>query len=303
VALTNPFYAGLQKYKGETFEGDWPTYVDIETFERLEAERAHRSHAEKRPVGRQPRGYLLSGLARCGACGAPMQGCSDKNKATRSYACAAHREFHKDSADWCHATAFDAAKVERAVLADLDRLLKDADSLRDQLDAGRRAERDELERVAARASKAAQAAESAAERATTEFAGAEDGDERALFKDAATVKRAEAKRERARADAALDALNQPQAELDDEDVVARLWASVSDDVAKAGEDVKMLNAVLRETFARFELRHSGDSGLLILPFLSVVAARRALREAGVPIGAGIPALSDDGTLGLPAILA
>ncbi len=297
--LTNPFYAGQQTYKGETFEGGWPTYVDIETFERLKAQRAHRSHAEKRRPGRPPRDYLLSGLARCGVCGGPMQGCSDRGKGTRNYACAAHREFHKDSDEWCYVTAFDGVRVDGTVLANIGTLLTDADSLREQLDAGRVAERAELERVAAEASKSAQLAEASAERATAEFADAEDADERALLKDAARLKRDEAKRERARADAALDALNQPSPEASDKDVMARLWATLSGAVAEAGEDVKVLNAALRETFDRFELRHNGD-GFMAVPYLSVAAARRALREAGIPADATVPSLAEDGTLGLPA---
>jgi DNA invertase Pin-like site-specific DNA recombinase len=299
--LTNPFYAGLQTYKGETFEGNWPTYVDIETFERLKVERAQRSHAEKRRPGRPPHAYLLSGLARCAACGGPMQGCGDRGKGTRNYACASHREFHRDSDEWCRATAFDAVKVDGTVLANLGTLLADADSLREQLDAGRIAERADLERVAARASKTAQAAESAAERATAEFADAEDADERALLKDAAKVKRAEAKRERSRADAALDALSQPSPEASDHAVMERLWATLSGAVAEAGEDVKVLNATLRETFDRFELHHVGD-GFVVAPYLSVAAARRALREADVPADAAVPSLVEDGTLGLPAFV-
>lgn len=301
--LTNPFYAGLQTYKGETFEGDWPTYVDIETFERLKAQRAHRSHAEKRRPGRPPRDYLLSGLARCGVCGGPMQGCSDRGRGTRNYACAAHREFHKDSDEWCYVTAFDGVRVDGTVLANIGTLLTDADSLREQLDAGRVAERADLERVAARASKAAQAADSAAERATAEFADADDADERALLKDAAKVKRAEAKRERARADAALDALNQPQPEASDRDVMEQLWATLSDSVKNAGEDLKVLNAALRETFDRFELRHNRDDGFTVVPYLSVAATRRALREAGMSVDATVPSLGEDGTLGLRAFIA
>ncbi len=298
--LTNPFYAGQQTYKGETFEGDWPTYVDLEAFERLKSERAHRSHAEKRRPGRPPRDYLLSGLARCGVCGGPMQGCGDRARGTRSYACAAHREHHRDSGSWCHMVAFDAAKVDGRVLENLGTLLADADSLREQLDAGRVAERAELERVAARASKAAQVAEAAAERATQEFADAEDADERALLKDAARLKRDEVKRERARADAALDALNQPSPEVSDTDVMARLWATLSGAMTDAGKDVKVLNSALRETFDRFELHHVGVGGFMAVPYLSVAAARRALREAGVPADATVPSLAHDGTLGLPA---
>ncbi len=46
--LNNPFYAGQQTYRGERYEGDWPTYVDIGTFERLKSDQALRWRHEAR---------------------------------------------------------------------------------------------------------------------------------------------------------------------------------------------------------------------------------------------------------------
>lgn len=300
-ALGCPVYAGLQTFKGETFPGEWPTYVDVDVFHRLKSERAERANTTKRRRGRPPRDYLLTELGFCGQCGERMQGCSDKRRDRRSYACAAHREHHRDSELWCSVTAFDAVKVDTMILANLDQLLTDADSLREQLSAGQTAERLKLEKIASDASAEASAAERAAERATAEFADADDDDERALLKDAAKRKRAEAAKARSRADAALDALNQPQPEADDGDVMARIWRVLSGAIADAEGDVKAVNAALRETFERFDLHHT-DHGFLVVPTLSPAATVRALKESGIPEDATVPSLRD-GRLSLPAFVA
>jgi hypothetical protein len=53
--------------------------------------------------------------------------------------------------------------------------------------------------------------------------------------------------------------------------------------ADAGEDVKALNAALRETFERFDLHHSGD-GFVVIPTLSPAATLRAsVRRASPPV--------------------
>jgi hypothetical protein len=82
-------------------------------------------------------------------------------------------------------------------------------------------------------------------------------------------------------------------------VPARLWATLSGAVTDAGEDVKVLNAALREHFDCFEL-HQVSGGFMAVRYRSVAAARRALREVGVPADATVPSLAEDGTLGLPA---
>ncbi len=139
-----------------------------------------------------------------------------------------------------------------------------------------------------------QTAEHAAERATAEFADAEDADERALLKDAAMVKRAEAKKERTRADAALDALNADQPEPDTEGAITALWTRLQEQVTEAGGDVRVLNAALRESFAKFELYSDGR----LVPTISPDAAARFARDSEVNLRKG---LRDD-LLRLPAIV-
>jgi DNA invertase Pin-like site-specific DNA recombinase len=65
--LRNPRIIGARTYKGQIVAEDaWPAIVDRETFERLQA-KIRRTARPGRPAKR-----LLSGVARCGLCGAPM---------------------------------------------------------------------------------------------------------------------------------------------------------------------------------------------------------------------------------------
>jgi hypothetical protein len=282
--LSNPFYAGMQPLNGELFEVDVPTYVDVETFERLKAERSERSNATGRKVGRPVEGYLLAELARCGLCGAPLQAQTDRKPRKRDgtrgrrYVCRSHREHHKDSEHFCALMPLDATQVDRMVLANLDVLLADETSALEQLAAGQRDERAKFERAAEAARVEAEAADRAAERATAEFADAVDADERALLKDAAKRKRADAERARTRMDAALDALalheDEPQADL--AHVLGRMWSALSGDIAGAGDDVKALNAILRENFERVELVSERTCKVVVSP----AAIQRHMRDDG-----------------------
>jgi DNA invertase Pin-like site-specific DNA recombinase len=304
--LNNPFYAGMQPLNGELSPGPWPTYISFEDWTRLRAERHKRGSATKRKVGRPTAGYLLSDLAVC-ACGSPVQGRSTytrkkDGKRSRAYVCAAHRSHHEDDEHFCPAMPWDAEAVDKAVLSELDRLLGDAEQMREQLEAGQRAEREKLERIVAEAGAAATAAERAADRATAEFADATDDDERDLLKAAAKQKRADAKQAQQRADAALDALNtQADDQPEPEAAMAALWQRLSAQLSEAGEDVRVLNAAMRESFASFELRHNGAGGFIAVPLLSQTAAMRALRDAGVPDDAQVLGLNKTG-LALPAVI-
>jgi DNA invertase Pin-like site-specific DNA recombinase len=277
--LNNPFYAGMQTYRGERYEGDWPTYVDIETFERLKAERDKRSGGgTKRGRGRPPEGYLLSGIARCAACGGTMQGVKDASR-VRHYVCRNRREYDPAHEHHCDAPILDAAAVDEVVVVGIEHLLGDAATLLAQLESGQRAEREHLKREAASAAEAAKAGEHAAERATAEFAGATDDEDRALLKDAAKLKRDEAARARTRADAALDALNDGQADADPAAAATALRERLSRKVEEAGKDVKVLNAALRESFDTFSLALT-ERGVQVVPTLTDQEAWLLLEPAG-----------------------
>jgi DNA invertase Pin-like site-specific DNA recombinase len=257
--LENPFYAGVQVFQGERFPGSWPTYVDIDVFERLKRERARRSHASERRVGRPAEGYLLGGLARCGTCGAPAQALTERRTRAdgtrpRRYVCREHREHHRDAAEWCPAMPWDAEAVDRYALDNIGALIGDTEALRRQLDSGRDAESKARAREAAQASAEAARAEELAERAMREYADASDDDERELAKAAALAKRKQAEQARARMDAALDALNEDVQQDDPAAAMARLLEGLDRERARSGGDVKVLNATLREAFDAFFLK-------------------------------------------------
>ena len=170
-ALRNPIYAGLvtnrpvltddagkplrnkegRPLRGELVivgDGDWPRYVERDDWHAIQSRRAAYV-ATRRPGGRPPSGYLLTGLARCGLCGGSMQATTyraHRKDAPRSrrYLCAAHREYDSGSAQWCPAGPVSGELVDRIVLAGLDVLLADVDALRSQLGAGHHAERARL---------------------------------------------------------------------------------------------------------------------------------------------------------------
>lgn len=126
---------------------------------------------------------------------------------SRRYVCQSHREHHR-SAEWCPAPLVDAVEVDRIVLAGIDSLLADADSLRGQLLAGRRAEHARLGQVAEQARADAVKAQRTVERAEARYdALADDEDQGEVLLAVAGRKRREARQATERADAALDALS------------------------------------------------------------------------------------------------
>jgi hypothetical protein len=263
-------------------------YVEPEDFFRLREERRARAHVTKRRPGRPNVGYLLAELATCGECGRTMRVETGKGKLdgtrTRRYTCQTHRDHHRDSAEWCSAAPIDAVAVDRIVLLGVDSLLANADSLRGQLLAGRRAEHDRLGQEAQQARGEAVAAERAAERAEARYADAldaEDDDACEVALSAATRKRREVRQATERADAALDALSaaadEPEGEQADA-VLARVWEALSGRVQDAEGDVRKLNAALREWFAAFTVHEPVAGTLWVGPILSAESVAQVLRD-------------------------
>jgi len=284
--VRNPRYAGLVHHEGKIIgEGDWPRYVEPEDFHRLQADRTARNGSRRRP-GRPVKGYLLDELAICGVCGGHLQTRTrHKPRAdgslTRRYACARHEGlYHPAAVEWCSAVPFDAVEVDRLVLSGIDALLKDAEALRDQIEAGRTAEIERLGAVVSSAREEAAKADATARKAQGRYERAlADGDDDAAEIAMTAVKniRAEASRARARLDAALDAL-QVDDQPDDRGVAARIWDALSGRVTDADGDIRKLNAALREWFAAFELRRDSDGALFALPVLSATAVQRLLLD-------------------------
>jgi site-specific DNA recombinase len=91
-ALRNPRFAGLSVLRGEVVGvGAWPPIVPRETYQAVRAILDDESR-RTRPSG-PPRTHLLSGLARCGVCGAVVRAGGQSNRGGRTYRCSSRKHF------------------------------------------------------------------------------------------------------------------------------------------------------------------------------------------------------------------
>ena len=73
--LSNPVYCGLNQYKGQTFQGTHKAIISLDDFEQTQRELAKRQQTAKELSNPRPfqAKYMLSGLAQCGYCHAPLK--------------------------------------------------------------------------------------------------------------------------------------------------------------------------------------------------------------------------------------
>ena len=73
--LANPVYCGLNQYKGQTFQGTHKAIISLADFEQTQRELAKRQQTAKELSNPRPfqAKYMLSGLAQCGYCHAPLK--------------------------------------------------------------------------------------------------------------------------------------------------------------------------------------------------------------------------------------
>ena len=131
--LTNPLYAGMVPYKGDTFPGNHEPIISQALFDSVQAQIAirQRTNAERfnpRPFQAK---YMVSGIARCGICGAPMRLESQNKKKdgtrTQNYLCScARREKskHIPMKDYgpCDNIRFKRQDLENFVLGEVQKL-------------------------------------------------------------------------------------------------------------------------------------------------------------------------------------
>lgn len=88
--LENETYKGLVKYKEQTFSGDHQAIIDEKTYNKAQIALAHRTDTKTNTRPFQGK-YMLSHIAKCGYCGAPLKVCTGraKNDGTRrqTYVC------------------------------------------------------------------------------------------------------------------------------------------------------------------------------------------------------------------------
>ena len=73
--LANPVYCVLNKYKGQTFQGTHKHIISLVDFEQTQRELAKRQQTARELSNPRPfqAKYMLSGLAQCGYCHAPLK--------------------------------------------------------------------------------------------------------------------------------------------------------------------------------------------------------------------------------------
>jgi site-specific DNA recombinase len=78
--FSNPVYVGTMRWGGQEFSGLFEAIIDVETWQRAQARKRERMSPRRRASV-----YLLSGLLRCGHCGALLKGHTTKER--RYYIC------------------------------------------------------------------------------------------------------------------------------------------------------------------------------------------------------------------------
>lgn len=135
--LSNPRYMGMRSYKKEIVApAAWPALVDETTWRAVESVLRDPS---RRHQPRSAEGYLLSGLAVCGACGAPAQSGGNARPGVRGYRCSgAYGHFSRmaDPVDE-YVSAVAVARLSRADAGSLlhDETKPDIGALRDEAQA------------------------------------------------------------------------------------------------------------------------------------------------------------------------
>ncbi len=92
--LTDPFYVGRAEYKGEERRWNHPPLTDEETFQRCRLVLgAHNRYADRM----RKHTFLLSGLLRCGLCGASLTASVNGKKGRSYYHCPVNRQHHSNA--------------------------------------------------------------------------------------------------------------------------------------------------------------------------------------------------------------
>jgi site-specific DNA recombinase len=140
-------YTGVNEYKGEIYDGRHEAIIDTETFELAQIEFAKRQQQTKETKN-NPRPfqakYMLSGMARCGYCGAPLKlrlGAVRKD-GTRAmvYDChnrwnrsVTHLTVYNENKQCTESGRYQKADLEAYVLGKLKELQLNPDKIREKL--------------------------------------------------------------------------------------------------------------------------------------------------------------------------
>lgn len=149
--LDNPVYCGFNQYKGEIYPGNHEPIISKEEYDKTQSELKIRQRTAAENVNPRPfqAKYILSGIAQCGYCGAPLKimlGVKRKDGSRlKKYEC--HQRHPRtlrgvttyNDNKKCGSGFYYKDKLEASVLKEISKLQDDADYL-DKIFSGDNAE-------------------------------------------------------------------------------------------------------------------------------------------------------------------
>jgi site-specific DNA recombinase len=94
--LTSPHLAALRMHNGNETAAQWPEVIDVPTWRALNRKLTDPSRLSPKSPTRR---YLLSGIARCGMCNAPVRGTAIRSQGLVVYRCRECKGFQRNLAD------------------------------------------------------------------------------------------------------------------------------------------------------------------------------------------------------------
>ena len=133
--LRNPLYKGLVRNNGQEYPGDHEPIVSVELWERAARMRSRAARTTGHGGGRWPEGPHLftKGLLRCGRCGHAMIPRTSPNRRGglyEVYICDGRRRYGPES---CPQTPLERVVVDKAMLAEFQRVHLDLDETRERV--------------------------------------------------------------------------------------------------------------------------------------------------------------------------
>lgn len=135
--LGNPVYCGLNQYKGQTFQGTHKAIISLDDFEQTQRELAKRQQTAKELLNPRPfqAKYMLSGMAQCGYCHAPLKLIMGgiRKDGTRFIRYECYQRHPRKTAgvtvynnnQKCHSGAYDKDELEKYIITEISKLQHD----------------------------------------------------------------------------------------------------------------------------------------------------------------------------------
>lgn len=135
--LSNPVYCGYNQYKGQLFLGDHESIISEDVYKRTQEELTIRQRIAAEKTNPRPfqAKYMLSGLAQCGYCHAPLKLIMGgiRKDGTRFIRYECHQRHPRKTAgvtvynnnQKCHSGAYDKDELEKYIITEIAKLQHD----------------------------------------------------------------------------------------------------------------------------------------------------------------------------------